>query len=164
MPINPQDADERLAKLHDAYLWEQERIKAWLEDLDNHSQVDFDHPDNEFDYTTDKTNPMVVRFLATWRAYFAEVQASNTAVMGICTAALSAARSKSDPEEQGAILTEAIRKINRIEHRKGSVSSISNAANLHRRQSKYFKSLDAVIDLENEVRDYIEDYLIDGKP
>ena len=159
-----QEQEERLAKLHDAYLWEQERIQAWLDDLANNPMVNFDDPDNEFDYTTDKSNPMVVRFLATWRAYFAEVQASNNAVMGICTAALSSARSESDQEKKGATLSEAVRRINRIEHRKGSVSSISNAANLHRRQSKYFKSLDAVIDLENEVRDYIEDYLINGKP
>jgi hypothetical protein len=155
-----QEQEERLAKLHDAYLWEQERIQAWLDDLANNPMVTFDHPDNEFDYTSDTTNPMVVRFLATWRAYFAEVQASNNAVMGICLAALG----EVDAAKRAVAINDAVRRINRIEHRKGSVSSISNAANIHRRQSKYFKSLDAVIDLENEVRDYIEDYLINGKP
>ena len=146
MPIPQED---RLATLHEAYLWEQNRIKAWVDDLNNH-RVD--------------ANPMIARFYTTWIAYFNEVTASNAWVIGVCDTALVEARKRSDPKEQAAILNPAIRSINRIEHRKGSVSAISNAANIYRHQSKYFKSLDAVIDLENEVRDYIEDYLVDGKP
>ena len=152
--------EERLAKLHDAYLWEQERIKAWLDDLKNHDTALFDRSDNLFDYSVDKSNPMVTRFRATWMAYFDEVRKSNDWVMGICRAALAQA----DANVRKVEVTQAIRKINRIEHRKGSVSAISNAANIYRRQSRYFKSLDAVIDLENEARDYIEDYLVNAKP
>jgi len=59
---------------------------------------------------------------------------------------------------------DGVRALNRVEHRKGTITSISNAANAHRRQSKYFKSLDAVIDLENGVRDYIEDFLLHEPP
>jgi hypothetical protein len=158
MPAATQEED-RLARLHDAYMWEQERIKVWLEDLKNNNDIDADHPQNKADYSAGATNPMVVRFVATWMAYFDEVQQSNNSVIGICQAALGA-----DPAVRKTEVENAIRRINRIEHRKGSVSTVSNAANLYRRQSKYFKSLDAVIDLENEVRDYIEDYLVDGKP
>jgi hypothetical protein len=159
MPATKQEED-RLARLHDAYIWEQERIKAWLDDLKNNKTIDTKHPQNKGDYSSDPSNPMVVRFVATWMAYFDEVQASNNSVIGICQAALD----QTDPALRAIEVNNAIRRINRIEHRKGSVSTISNAANLHRRQSKYFKSLDAVIDLENEVRDYVEDYLVDGKP
>ena len=55
---------------------------------------------------------------------------------------------------------DGVRTFNRVEHRKGTITSISNAANAHRGQSPYFESLDAVIDLENGVRDYIEDFLL----
>lgn len=162
MPMIPEE--ERLAKLHDAYLWEQDRIAAWLDDLENHPEVLASHPDNEFKYEADKSNPMVARFYTTWKAYFNEVKESNQWVIDVCDEALVKGRKEPDPGKRKELLVDEIRKINRVEHRKGSVSAISNAVNMHRQQSKYFKSLDAVIDLENEVRDYIEAYLVDGKP
>ena len=141
--------EERLEKLRDAYSWEQERIDAWLDDLHNHE---------------DGSNPMIARFYVTWKAYFKEVKASNQCVIDTCTQGLAAGRAEENQDDQRASFIRTIRKINRVEHRKGSVSAISNTANTHRRQSGYFKSLDEVIDLDNEARDYIENYLVDGKP
>ena len=141
---------QRVATLIAAYEWEQERLDAWRNEA-NHSI------DENADYAA---NPMTKRFAGTWYAYIREVKKSNESILEALNAAQDA---EPDPDHPDPVL-DGVRALNRVEHRKGTITSISNAANAHRRQSKYFKSLDAVIDLENGVRDYIEDFLLHDPP
>lgn len=141
---------ERIATLIAAYEWEQERLDAWRNEA-NHSI------DENADYAA---NPMIKRFAGTWYAYIREVKKSNGSILE----ALNAAYNAEPDDEHPDPVMDGIRALNRVEHRKGTITSISNAVNAHRRQSKYFKSLDAVIDLENGVRDYIEDFLLHDPP
>ncbi len=141
---------ERIGTLIAAYEWEQERLDAWRNEANNSI-------DENADYAK---NPMIKRFAGTWYAYFREVEKSNSGIIEALNAALIAVP---DPDHPDPVM-DGIRALNRVEHRKGTITSISNAVNAHRRQSKYFKSLDAVIDLENGVRDYIEDFLLHDPP
>jgi len=129
---------QRLKKLQEAYEWEQEQIRAWEGQVKN-------RPGDPGENTMNR------RFAESWLRYFQEVRESNDKIIKYCATALRTRRQSE--------IDEAIRYINRVEHRKGSASSVSSAAHAHRHQSKYFKTLDALIDLENEVRDYIEHYL-----
>jgi hypothetical protein len=137
---------ERVDTLIAAYKWEQERLDAWRNDANQSIRENRDYA----------ANPMIVRFAGTWNAYFREVKKSNDSIIQALNAAQGAAP---DPDHPDPVL-DGVRALNRVEHRKGTITSISNSVNAHRRQSKYFKSLDAVIDLENGVRDYIEDFLL----
>ena len=141
---------ERVATLIAAYEWEQERLDAWDNEAKNSIRDNADYA----------ANPMIVRFAGTWYAYIREVKKSNDSIIAALNAARGADRDADHPDP----IMDGIRALNRVEHRKGTITSISNAVNAHRRQSKYFKSLDAVIDLENGVRDYIEDFLLHDPP
>ena len=139
-------AKERIATLVKAYEWEQERLEAWRNEAKNSL-------DENKDYAG---NPMIKRFVGTWYAYIDEVKKSNSSVLKALDAAYRAVPDKDHPDP----IMDGVRALNRVEHRKGTITSISNAVNAHRGQSPYFESLDAVIDLENGVRDYIEDFLL----
>jgi hypothetical protein len=132
----PTTKPERMEFLKKAYEWEQDRLQSWANDVRAS--------------TGGVANPMIEFFGQAWLIYLEKVQESNQAILGRLTGALRSGAAGVD---------EATRHLNRVEHRKGTISSISDAANDHRHDSEYFKSLDAVIDLENEVRDHIEHYL-----
>jgi hypothetical protein len=133
----------RIDLLKAAYEWEQKRLKTWRDEA-------------VASVSPEESNPMIRRFLDTWKSYIQEVWLSNQSVIA------SLEKAVRDPvEEFRDPMVERARTINREEHRKGSIRSIANVVNAHRHQSDYFKSLDAVIDLENEVRDYIERFLAD---
>ena len=136
---------ERISTLIEAYEWEQNRLVGWRTDATATANA-----------MANISNPMIQRFAATWELYLEAVKKSNQHVIDLLTAANDSKEGDADA------IKRAIREVNRIEHRKGSVAAISNATNAHRRQSAYFESLDDVIDLENEVRDYIEEYLTNG--
>jgi hypothetical protein len=141
-PQQRQDLQGRIALLIAAYEWEQTRLRNWR--------------DEAMGATTAQqlVNPMIARFLETWKAYFREVEASNQSIINrLQNAHAAPAGPVHDPMVDGA------RAISRNEHRKGSIRTIANAANAHGHQSDYFRSLDAVLDLENEVRDHIERFL-----
>jgi hypothetical protein len=137
---------ERVDTLIAAYKWEQERLDAWANEAKQSIRVNAEYA----------ANPMIVRFAGTWYAYIREVKKSNDSIIQ----ALNAAQGKAPDRDHPDPVLDGIRALNRVEHRKGTIASISNAANAHRGQSPYFESLDAVIDLENGVRDYIEDFLL----
>jgi hypothetical protein len=138
-----QTLQQRIDLLIAAYEWEQTRLDNWRDEAVGATPA-----------ALLAANPMIARFLETWKAYFREVKASNQWIIDSLRPARAAqAGPLHDPME------EAARAISRIEHRKGSIRTIANAANALSHQSRYFRSLDAVIDLENEVRDHIERFL-----
>jgi hypothetical protein len=128
----------RIEQLKEAYEWEQDRIQAWVDEMNNNPG--------------DQENPMIVRFRETWVAYFDEITASNDAVVATCDDALAL----QTPEAA----FNATRRINRVTHRKASLLPIVDAAQIRKTQSRYFEALDVTLELEDEARDYIERFLV----
>src|SRR5215813_334670 len=100
----------KITQLKEAYEWEQDRVRAWIEEMRNNSG--------------DQSNPMIVRFFGTWLEYFAEIQASNASVIATCDDAIA--------KNTGAAAFESIRRINRGTHRKAALSPIVDAAQVRR--------------------------------
>src|ERR1700751_3346052 len=95
---------DRISTLRDAYQWEQDRLLAWKNEVTA--------------AVGDETNPMIKRFGGTWELYFDEVMASNQFIIDSLDKAIA---DEADPETGVA---PAIRRLNRVEHRKGSIASI----------------------------------------
>jgi hypothetical protein len=136
------DLRGRIDLLIAAYEWEQKRLGNWRDEAMGATTAQ------------DMANPMIARFLETWKAYIREVAASNQSIISKLRDARAA---PADPLHDRMV--EGARAVCRNEHRKGSIRTIANAANALSQQSDYFRSLDAVLDLENEVRDQIERFL-----
>ena len=130
---------ERIIALKAAYDWEQIRLRNWRDEA--HNSVN-----------KGETNPMILRFLDTWKSYIQEVMASNEWIICSLQKALDA-----DPQKDP--IADAVDALNEVEHNKQSIDAIAAAAHQEQGKSHYFKSLDAVIHLEDDVRDYIEAFL-----
>ena len=74
---------DNIIVLKEAYDWEQDRIKAWIDEM------------NEYVTEGDQNNPMVIRFMDTWTRYFDEIEASNDDVIAVCQNAIDA---NNDPD------------------------------------------------------------------
>ena len=130
--------EERIAILLAAYLWEQDRLKAWKNEAKGTLGM---YPKNE----------MITAFHGTWDAYIDAVMASNQWIIDC----LKKPKVKS--------LDALIAQIDNKEHKKAAIVAVRKASHKQRKVSHYFKSLDQVIGLEDKVRDYIEAFLTTGK-
>jgi hypothetical protein len=131
----------KLQELQNAYEWEQMRIKAWMDDLNQHSFADNDRI----------PNAMVAQFHKIWIAYFNEIRASNQAVVDICEKAI-----KTGLEETA---TQAIHFINETYHDRPPLEEIQGSTNTNKEKSRYFQAIDEGLKLELRARDEINDFL-----
>lgn len=131
----------KLKELHNAYEWEQTRILAWIDDLNQHSFAD-----------NDKIPSAVVkRFYEIWIDYFKEIRASNEGVIEICKGAINSL----DQEAASAAIIE----INKTYHNKDLLEEIHGSSSKNRSKSRYFEAIDQGLNLELGAREYIEMYL-----
>lgn len=131
----------KLQELQKAYEWEQTRILAWIDDLNQHNFADNDKV----------PNPMVAQFYEIWIAYFKEIRASNQAVVNKCEVAI-----KTGNEETA---TQAIHFINENYHERPPLEEIQGSTNTNKEKSRYFQAIDEGLKLELRARDEIKDFL-----
>lgn len=134
--INP-----KLQELQKAYEWEQTRILAWIDDLNQHSYSDNDNVPSS----------VVKLFYEIWIDYFKEIRASNEGVIEICKKAIN----DGTPEAASA----AIADINKIYHEKQPLVDIQKSSGENRVKSRYFQAIDQGLLLEVTARNEIEKFL-----
>ena len=91
-------------------------------------------------------------FLSIWKSYFAYVSESNDLIIGYCQNAID---SGDTSKIQAAIDT-----LNKKEHHRDWVKAIEKEASKHAGVSDYLAQLDALLNLEFQVREYLEAYLV----
>jgi hypothetical protein len=139
---------DNIAVLNAAYLWEQDRIDGWLDEMTNTLTEE------------NENNPMIMRFLDTWTRYFKKIKESNENVIGLCQTAIDVNNDPGkSPADKDRASAETVRQINRVTHRKASLLPIVDAAQIRKTQSKYFEALDETLELEEEALDYIAGHL-----
>lgn len=139
---------ERIQVLRDAYDWEQTRLQAWIDEMNNNLT------------TEDEANAMTLRFKDTWERYFLNIQESNQNVIEICQESLDAEIDLEITRKQKDDIHEkTVRMINQENHRPATIFAISDAAQIRKSQSKYFKSLDHALSLEEQALGYIARHL-----
>lgn len=139
---------ERIQVLQDAYNWEQTRLEAWIDEMNNSLT------------TEDVANPMTIRFRDTWERYFLNIHDSNQNVIGLCQESIDA---ENDSEitrmQKDDIHEKTVRRITQENHRTATIFAISDAAQIRKTQSKYFESLDHALSLEEQALGYIARHL-----
>lgn len=139
---------ERIQVLRDAYDWEQTRLRAWIDEMNNNLTGE------------DAANPMTFRFKDTWERYFLNIQESNKNVIEICQESINTESDAGKTRKQKDDIHEkTVRMINQENHRSATMFAISDAAQIRKTQSKYFESLDHALSLEEQALGYIARHL-----
>jgi hypothetical protein len=131
----------KLEELKKAYEWEQARILAWIDDLNQHSFADNDNV----------PSPVVKKFYEIWIDYFKEIRASNQEVIVRCAAAI-----ETRDEAEAAKVSEFI---NSHYHQIKILEEIQRSTGNSREKSRYFQAIDQGLLLEVTARNEIEKFL-----